>query len=120
MFTKKSLIVSAALMLALIGSGLVAASAHTIATKPTAKPTHPPFALVRHVKLPELNVNFPKNDKVPILGQVLPQLNNLPELHALTNGGMLGGVLQNANSLLNNLLNLNNPNVNNPNGAGGP
>jgi len=131
MFTKKSLIVGGALILAILWSGLIAASAHTVVappttTKQTGKTDNPPFTLVRHIDLPNLILKFPSDDKVPILGKVLPALGKLPLVNDLTNGNLLGGPLQGTSDLLNGIFNLgapggdqpsgNQPNGNQPNG----
>lgn len=104
MFTKKWLLVGAAFVLALLCSGLIAASAHTHPL-PVSKQKTPPYTLVRHIQLSPVDVSFPNNDNFPVLGQVLPKLNNLPALKALGSDGLFGKTLQHASSLLNNLFN---------------
>lgn len=118
MFTKKSLIVGSALILAILCGGLIAASAHTVVAPPTkTKQTdYPPFTLVRHIDLPNLILKFPRGDKVPVLGKVLPAVGNLPLVNDLTDGNLLGGPLQGTSDLLNGIFNLGAPSGNQPSG----
>jgi len=111
MFTKKSLIVGGALILAILWGGLIAASAHTVVAPPTTtkQTDNPPFTLVRHIDLPNLVLKFPSDDKVPILGKVLPALGKLPLVNNLTDGNLLGGPLQGTSDLLNGIFNLGDP-----------
>jgi len=121
MFTKKSLIVGGALILAILWGGLIAASAHTVVappttTKQTGNADHPPFTLVRHIDLPNLILKFPSDDKVPILGKILPAVGKLPLVNNLTNGNLLGGPLQGTSDLLNGIFNLGAPSGDQPDG----
>lgn len=110
MFTKRSLIVGLALVLAMIGTGLVAASAHTAVAPPAKQPKHPPYTLVRHIDLPDLSLKFSSDNKLVILGKLLPVLNNLPVINTVSDGSLLKDPMQDASSLLNGLFNLGAPN----------